>query len=467
MELWQHQKQAIERAHNLNNYALLFEPGTGKSATIINILRQKYTKHGKILKTLILCPTVVCDNWKHEWAKFSKVPKDQIEVLDGPAKHRVQAIRSGSYQILICNYQTLLMEDVLEALDRWGVEAIVADESHRLKTPNAMTTKNAINLAKKIQYKYILTGTPILKSLMDFYSQFKFLDGGETFGTNFSIFKNKYFVDFNANAPESVTWPDWRVREGAVKEVQDKVYRKSSYAEKSQCLDLPPLVKKKIFIELTPKQKKSYREMENLFITAVEGKTATAQIALTMGLRLMQIVSGFLMVEEAKDDRIVKSVLKFDDNPKADALKEILEGIAPYHKVIVWACFKEDYATIREVCEKLKLGTVELHGETKDREGVISSFQSDERVRVLIGNQGAGGIGVNLTAASYAVYYSRSFSLEHDIQSEARNYRGGSEVHTSITRIDLVAKGTIDEKVLEALYQKQSIGEEVLRGMMT
>jgi len=256
------------------------------------------------------------------------------------------------------------------------------------------------------------------------------------------------------------------VRPNATQEVSDLVYKKASYAEKSQCLDLPPLLKKRIFVDLTPKQVKAYREMENLFITQVGAGVATAQIALTMGLRLMQITSGFISIEVEKDNEIKKTITKFEDNPKADALREILEDIAPHHKVIVWACFKEDYGTIREVCEKLGLGTVELHGETKDRKAVIDAFQNDGAVRVLIGNQGAGGIGVNLTAASYAVYYSRSFSLEHDIQSEARNYRGGSEIHTSITRVDIIGRMTIDEKVLEALEAKQNISDEVLKGMI-
>lgn len=458
MELWKHQRDAIERAQNLNNYALLFQPGTGKSATLINILRQKYQKHGRALRTLILCPTVVCDNWKREWEKFSKVPKDQIAVLEGSGISRVGTVKSNKYSILICNYQTLLMPTVVGALMDWGLEVIVADESHRLKTPSAKTTKAAIQLAEYCTYRYILTGTPVLKSLMDFYSQFRFLDGGETFGRNFLAFKNLYFYDANANAPAHIKWADWRVRPGAVNQVNEKIYRKASYADKADCLDLPPLLKQKIFVELSSKQKKAYQEMENLFITTVNGETATAQIALTMGLRLMQIVSGFVTTEDG--------VTRFDDSPKAEALKEILEEIAPHHKVIVWACFKEDYETIREICKKLGLEFVELHGETKDREGAITSFQSDSAIRVLIGNQGAGGIGVNLTAASYAIYYSRSFSLEHDVQSEARNYRGGSELHLKITRIDLVAKGTIDEKVLEALESKQAISNEVLKKMV-
>jgi len=210
MELWNHQKLAIEKAISKQEYALLFEPGTGKSATIITILRNIFTNHGHILKTLIICPTVVCDNWLNEWDKFSKIPKDKIAILEGSASNRMEMVSSDKYSILVCNYQTMLMPRVMDALVSWGIKIIIADESHRLKTPGSKTTKAAITLANHCNYRYILTGTPILKNLMDFYSQFKFLDGGKTFGSNFSFFKSKYFYDKNANAPAHVTWPDWR-----------------------------------------------------------------------------------------------------------------------------------------------------------------------------------------------------------------------------------------------------------------
>ena len=80
----------------------------------------------------------------------------------------------------------------------------------------------------------------------------------------------------------------------------------------------------------------------------------------------------------------------------------------------------------------------------------------------MIANQSAGGVGINLVEASYSIYYSKGFKLEDDLQSEARNYRGGSEIHTSVTRIDLVTPNSIDELVNEALASKQQISDNIL-----
>jgi SNF2 family DNA or RNA helicase len=134
----------------------------------------------------------------------------------------------------------------------------------------------------------------------------------------------------------------------------------------------------------------------------------------------------------------------------------------------VWAVFKENYAAIRQVCNDLELQFVEVHGDVsaKAKQDAVKRFDSDPACRVLVGHPGSGGIGVNLVAASYSIFYSRGFSLEFDLQAEARNFRGGSERHETIVRIDLVAPGTIDEQVMQALAAKQAVGETLVRGMV-
>jgi SNF2 family DNA or RNA helicase len=132
----------------------------------------------------------------------------------------------------------------------------------------------------------------------------------------------------------------------------------------------------------------------------------------------------------------------------------------------VWACFRENYQAIADLLNEGK-NPIEYRllvgGMTeKDRLKSIEDFQTDPKVRVLVANQSAGGVGVNLTAASSMIYFSRNFSLEADMQSEARNHRGGSEVHDKITRIDLVAPGTIDEVVLDALLRKENLAANIL-----
>ena len=91
---------------------------------------------------------------------------------------------------------------------------------------------------------------------------------------------------------------------------------------------------------------------------------------------------------------------------------------------------------------------------SKEKGEQVDLFQNDPECRVIIANRGAGGVGVNLTAASYSIVYSRNFRLDEELQSEARNHRGGSEIHEQIVKIDLVAADTIEMGVLESLSNK-------------
>jgi SNF2 family DNA or RNA helicase len=356
----------------------------------------------------------------------------------------------------------------LKAFIDWGVEILICDESHILKNYKSKRAKNVAKLADKCRHRYLLTGTPILNSSMDLYQQFRILDGYQgaysTFGNNFFAFRAKYFMDKNiAWAGKPNYYPEWVPKVTAYKELQERISKKTMLAKKLDCLDLPPLVVQTQEVTLGKDQKKAYEEMRKDFITWIKSQrdvneAVVARLAITKALRLQQICSGFGTTESGES-------VRFTSVPRLEALRELLETITGQNKVIVWACFKENYKMIAEVCKELGLKYVELHGEqnSKEKQQSVDALNNDPEVRVLIGNQGAGGIGVTLTAATYSIYYSRGFKLGDDLQSEARNHRRGSEVHDKITRINLICPDTIDELVSEALANKLDISDKILK----
>lgn len=474
MELWKHQKEAITLASKKKNFALFMEVGTGKTATCIHILRDKYNIAHKIIPTLILCPPIVILNWKAEFKRWSKIPPKKVVPLIGSQQKRIDtmlcATGGGVYDsdpvILITNYESLQMDRLFQELELYAPKIIVFDESHRLKDPSAKRTKKATQLADKAEHKYILSGTPVLKNAMDLFSQYRILDGGETFGANFFGFRAKYFYDKNAHMPKQNHFPNWVIRPNSIEEINRKLSDTSIIAKKSECLDLPPLIRKDIFIPLSKEQQDMYLQMKKDLIAFYQDQTkegvSVATIALTKALRLMQIMTGFITMED-KDGK--QFTIRFKENPRRDALKEVLSELCPENKVIVWAVFKENYDTIREVCTELGLKYTEIHGDissAKKQEGV-TQFNTDPDTSVIFGHPASGGIGINLIPAGYSIYYSKNFSLENDLQSEARNYRGGSEIHETITRIDFVAPGTIDERVNSMLKLKIKVSEDLLK----
>ncbi len=318
-------------------------------------------------------------------------------------------------------------------------------------------------------HRYLLTGTPILNNAMDLYQQYKILNGykgrDSTFGTNFFAFRGQYFVDKNqAWSSKPNHYPEWVPRMYAYEDMMRRIGANTLRVTKTECLDLPDLVVQNLEVSISPQQKRLYEDMRDEFIAWIDSErnrgtetAVVARLAVTKALRLQQIISGFVKTDTGE-------VIRITPNPRLDALRDLLETLTPGHKVIVWACFKENYAMIREVCEELKIKTVELHGETapQDRQRAVDSFENDPDVRLFLANPGAGGVGITIVQASYSIYYSRSFNLAHDLQSEARNHRRGSEIHEKITRINLVAPNSIDEIIAEALGRKVDVSNQII-----
>ena len=474
---WQHQAVAIERAAPADHFAFLFEVGTGKSAAAIHTLRHKYVAAGRVMRTLILTPAITLENWRREWFVHSEVRHTAIDVLTGTGVERELSVLEHMKSrepanILITNYETLLMPKVLEALMAWGPEILLCDEAHRLKNIEAKRTKAAIKIADKADVRLLLTGTPILNSPLDLFAQWRILDRGETFGQNLYAFRAEYFWDRNAGMPRQTYFPDWIPKTSCYARLRAKIEHCSMSVKKVDCLDLPPLVKRELPIALAPEQRRLYNEMKRDFIAFVkrsDGRelgVAVATLALTKALRLMEICSGFVTTEGEDGGPRKKRTLT--DNPRAAALKELLEDLGAEHKIIVWAVFKENYQTIRDVCDAVGLPYVEVHGDVsaKRKQEAVDTFNNDPRCRVFLGHPRSGGIGINLVASDISIVYSRTFSLEDDVQAEARNYRGGSEIHAKVTRIDLIAAGTIDEEIALRLRMKQAVGAKVLCGMV-
>ena len=463
--LWKHQLESIERSKTLPYFALLHEPGVGKTRTVLEILRNLCNQNKRLHKTLVVTPLITFRNWVNEIHRYTKIDLYNVAILEGSQKDRCEILAkdflAGSKKIAIVNYEALAtMSNMVEGLVKWGPEVVIADEMHRIKNHTSKAFKAICRLGDKAEYRYGLTGTPILRSPMDIFGQWRFLDKGRAFGQNFFAFRGQYFYDKNAGMPKANHFPNWQPRPGILAEFDRLMQPYSSVARKEDVLDLPPLIKTRIDVELSAKQRRNYDELKADFITWLHGQGGSepivVQTALVKLLRLLQITSGFISDGEQETS--------YSDNPKASALDELLDTLLP-NKVIIWACFIKDYEAIRKVVAKHKVQWVECHGGISNNKKfeAVERFTKDPEVKVFIGHPASLGIGINLVEAKYMIYFSRSFSLGDDIQSEARNYRGGSEIHDSVTRYDIVATGTVDDVVLKALYTKKEIGMELIQ----
>ena len=457
LKLYEWQKKAIAICKERENFAIFAQVGTGKTCTSIQILRDKCNKERRILKTLILGPVAVIYNWRNEILKFSNIPDNLIYVCTGTGASRAKKLENfllaADSSIIITNYESLRNKSLYALLEQWSPDIVYLDESHLCKSPDSQQSKLTYLLAKKIRYKYLLTGTPILNSPMDIFMQYKIMDGGATFGRNFFAFRARYFLNENATKPW-MNFPKWVPNESMYPELMEKMHASCIRVRSDECLDLPPLIEQTYHVEMNAEQKRIYKEMKKDFMTYVKGKLVVAELALTKALRLQQIVSGFCQTEEGK-------IIEIENIPRLKVVKELLEQITLTDKCILWCSFKFSYRQLEKVCTELGLEYVSITGEqsAQQKQESCDRFQDPKGPKIAICNRKAAGLGINLTEAAYSIVYSRNFSLAEEIQSAGRNYRGGSEKHKRIVKIDLVVKNSIEEIVIKALKNKDNIAK--------
>lgn len=461
--LWKHQSEAIEKA--TDRYALHFDPGCGKSRTVIEILKKRIGERaGKELETnqkiVIFAPINVCRNWENELKLYWGGKYQTFLVAGGTKSKKIKtlgyfAVGSASTpSFLICNIEALRSAQYRAAISSSKAGYVVVDEAHNFKTPNSLQTKGLLQVEAALRPYgvYLLTGTPAPQGEIDLWTTMTLL---KLTGDSFFLWRKKHFDDLNERRRGTQGyWPNYHVRSASRSVFQQLLAKQSMTARKDEVLDLPDLLRTNIYAEMSDVQQMHYDTMrEFLFAVDCDGNELNAANLLTRTLRLQQILAGFL------------GDVPIADNPRVDALRCAIEktrGSAPA-QFIIWTIFQPTYGQIGELLDKLGISFGLLTGEQspEERHETMAAFQSGE-LTALIAHPRAGGVGVNLTAASYSIHYTRSFNLVDDLQAEARNYRGGSEIHKRITRIDIITPDTIDEEISTALREKKNVQDFIL-----
>ncbi len=451
---FEHQRKAFYMSRDQKVFALLMEQGTGKTKVCIDNATFLYAK-GEITALIIVAPNGVHRNWVREiethlpdWCEYKAVyykagmNKKEVEKFE-----EVLAAKD-CLKIFTFNVEAFTSPKACNFMERSILSnqvMLVVDESTRIKTPGAKRTKLIIKFGKQAKYKRILTGTPITKNAADVYAQFKFLDPQILGYDSFYSFRSRYCVMGGFENRQIIAY---RNLEELTRNIEGHSFR----VLKKDCLDLPPKIYQRHFVDMSERQKKLYTTMKKGFIAELQGNVIEAPEAITRILRLQQILCGWFPTENERVQPIDEK------NPRIEALKDILDGINT--KVIIWARFRADISAIERLLGDL---AVSYHGgvDSDAREVAIDRFQNDPDIKYFIGTPQAGGTGLTLTAAEYAIYYSNSFDLEQRLQSEDRCHRIGTK--NNVTYIDIECQKSIDSKIIKALRNKKNIADIITK----
>jgi SNF2 family DNA or RNA helicase len=448
---WRHQAEALSFVQQLQGRGrrgamIAAVMGTGKSAMTVYLCAEQGFR-----LILVLCPLRVVQVWRPQFQMHSAVPFKVVSLDDSFANVRSKrdeaerqirlAEAQGVPAVIVINYDSAWRTPFAEwaLLKKWDL--VVADEIHRCKAPGGKASRYLARLGKAARYRLGLSGTPMPHSPLDVYGYFRFIDA-TIFGWSFHKFRQHYAVMGGYQNHQVVAY-------GNLDELNRKFYS-VTFACGKDVLDLPPEMHITYTCQLGPEARKVYRSLERDLIAEVQSREITVANALVKLLRLQQITGGNIRTDDGADVLI--------DSAKSNLLRDVLEDVAADESVVVFCRFHKDLDTVIRVAEETGRKSLELSGRTDD----LKRWQAGE-ASVLAVQIESGGVGVDLTRARYALYYSLGFSLGSYEQSLARIHRPGQT--RPVEYIHLLAEGTVDEKVMAALGRRADVVHTVLQQM--
>ncbi len=447
---FEHQKKAFEfvmhRFENDSGAALLVEMGCGKSLISVAVAGELFNER-RIRNLLIVCPLSICGVWKEEFSKFADFDYD-LKILKGSLEKKTETLYSlegQALQIAVVNYESVWR--IERQIKNWHPDMIICDESHKIKTHNISASKSLHRLGEKTMYRLILTGTAITNKAIDIFSQYKFLEP-KIFGKSFYTFRNHYFdmVGYGNHTPV--------LKESMKDELKNKIHSIAFVAKKSECLDLPETTDILRYVELEPYAMNTYKHLVRDSFAELKNSEITVTNVLTKILRLSQLTGGFLGDDEGKKVHQISKA-------KLNALEDIIDDVTSSgKKLVIMARFIPEIEAIKKLLVKKNLSFSVITGDVKNRADEISRFQNDADVLVFLGQIATAGLGITLTASSTMVFYSLDYSMSNFEQAKARIHRTGQK--ENCTYIYLIAKNTVDEKVLKALKNKVNLAKSLI-----
>lgn len=462
-DFYSHQNSAVAYLELAGNVILADEMGTGKTATVIETI-----DGAGQYPALIVAPKSVVGSWVAEYAKWA--PHVRVQPVVGGAQKRRKALEAeadvyvvgwGSVRLhsRLAGYGSTKLKDgekEEKELNRpWAV--VVADEAHRMKDPKAKQTRALWAIGDGAERRIAMTGTPIANHPGDFWSLLRFIEP-----TAWPS-KVKYVDLFCETA-----WNAW----GAVDVTGLKPSMKRTFFEavdrhflrrqKELVLkDLPDKVYMTRVVELTPKQRKAYRELKEEMVAELDSEDLVVTDQLVVLGRLVALASS--MLDSNEED----GVFPVEPSNKLDALEEILVDIGD-EPAVVFATSRKLIDLTEERLERHKISCTRVTGAESDEQRWrnIEDFQAG-RARVILCTVGAGGEGITLTKSRNVIFLQRPWSLVQSLQAEDRIHRPGAEVHDFLRVIDIVSEGTIDEDVVDKLVVKGERLEELTRDKET
>lgn len=484
---------ALDALHNSEFFALLMEMGTGKSKVIADeicwVAQERKAVGKSCVKVLIVCPKSIIPVWlgTEDGKRQGEIQKNfdpELKFWSGRLKTSVEGyevivqglnkVANIDALVFVTNYETV--GKMMEPLAKIKFDLMVLDESTYAKSNSAKRSKAVRELGLSCKRRVILTGSPVTNTLNDLYPQFDFLQKGILGHNTFASFRRYYgqYVEYHGHE----ILKKWQ----NIKELKEYVTKCSFIVKKERCLDLPPKTYETIYVQKTLKQEELYKDLVDNFIATLtnyedEANTIEVSVVIAQLTKLAQICSGYLKIK-MDDKSFIRPIP--GENPKIEALKDLVLSLEEHKKAIIWIRFVEyDYVKVLELLDKLGYKYSSIIGATnqRDREKAEVAFNYDPTSRFFVGNPQACGMGLTLlghpstekereendypeeVGCDSAIFYSMDFRYDSRKQAEDRCHRIG--LNRPVTYYTILTENSIEERIYEVILKKAALDHEL------
>jgi len=448
-ELRPYQKVGVQWLMSLRGLelggCLADDMGLGKTIQVLGVLSM--SRRNKEEGTdLLVVPASLMDNWRQEIERFA--PELNVLIahpsrIHSPELKKLSKKKVDAQDAVITTYGTAMR---IEWIKSYPWRNVILDEAQAIKNPSAKQTKAVKSLSSK--WRLVLTGTPVENRLGDLWSIFDFLNPG-------LLGSAKAFNGLcKSMASGKRDYAPLR------RLVQPYILRRLK-TDKSVIADLPDKTEVNAYCLLSKRQAALYKQ------SVEEMKKVIEKID---GIERRGVVLAFLMrfkqICNHPSQWLGDGGYEPADSGKLSRLRELCESIAARQdKVLVFTQFREMTDPLAGFMSEVfgRNGLV-LHGGTpvKKRQGLVKSFQEDDRVPFMVLSLKAGGTGLNLTAASHVIHFDRWWNPAVENQATDRAFRIGQKKNVLVHKF--LCRGTVEERIDELIAGKQKLSDEILSG---
>lgn len=424
-----------------NGCALWLDMGLGKTvstATAANDLLMGL----EVGRVLIIAPKrVALTTWPLELRNWDHLMHLNFSVISGSAKQRTQAIlqRAEIHIISRDNVQWL----VRMVGKQWPWDMVIIDESSSFKSQSSNRWKALKAVLRNITRVVELSATPAPQGLIDLWAQFYLLDKGERLGGTEKAFKKRWFTE---DREKHLIVP----RPHADDEIHSLVSDITMHMSAEDYLDMPEKIINKVEVDLPRDKLIQYQNFERDMILEMEelDLEVEAENAATLTGKLLQFANGAIYKDEARNWELLH-------DEKIEALKEIVESHAGY-PILVAYNFKSDLARLQKAFPQAVV---------MDDDPDTQLRWNDGEIPILLTHPASSGHGLNLQKGSNViVWFGLNWSLELYLQLIGRLYRQG-QTQKSVVIHHIVARHTVDERVLRVVNKKEATQKELLEAV--